>query len=161
MKNITKALAALSLSAMMGITSLGSASAMPLPSVATPTQVSDVQSVQWDRRDWRERRDRREWREERRDRREWRERRAGYYGGHRGYRDYRRGYRRHSDGFWYPLAAFGAGAIIGGAVTSQPRVSGGGSHQQWCANRYRSYRAYDNTYVPRAGVRAQCNSPYN
>ncbi|WP_234717063.1 BA14K family protein [Ensifer adhaerens] len=26
-------------------------------------------------------------------------------------------------------------------------------------SRYRSYRPYDNTYVSRAGVRAQCMSP--
>jgi hypothetical protein len=32
---------------------------------------------------------------------------------------------------------------------------------QWCLSNYRTYRASDNTYVPRAGVRAQCNSPYN
>ncbi len=44
----------------------------------------------------------------------------GYWNGHRGYRDYRRGYRRHNDGWWYPLAAFGAGAIIGGAIASPP-----------------------------------------
>lgn len=42
----------------------------------------------------------------------------GWYGGHRGYHDYRRGYRRHNDGYWYPLAAFGAGAIIGGALAA-------------------------------------------
>lgn len=46
--------------------------------------------------------------------------RPGYWHGHRGYRHYRHGYRRHNDGWWYPLAAFGAGAIIGGAI-SQPR----------------------------------------
>ncbi|WP_320202892.1 BA14K family protein [Agrobacterium rosae] len=39
--------------------------------------------------------------------------------------------------------------------------AGSSSHAEWCADRYRTYRAYDNTYVPRAGVRAQCNSPYN
>ncbi len=44
---------------------------------------------------------------------------------------------------------------------SQPSTSYGGSHEQWCANRYRTYRVSDNTYVPRVGVRAYCNSPYN
>ncbi|GAB1582143.1 BA14K family protein [Phyllobacterium phragmitis] len=89
--------------------------------------------------------------------------RPGYWGGHRGYRYYRHGYRRHHDGWWYPLAAFGAGAIIGGAIANQPtRVAPGYSsaHVQWCANRYRSYRAYDNTYQPYNGPRRQCYSPY-
>ncbi|MGV1870873.1 BA14K family protein [Agrobacterium rosae] len=58
------------------------------------------------------------------------------------------------------MAAFGAGALIGGAIGSTNRA-GSSSHAEWCADRYRTYRAYDNTYVPRAGVRAQCNSPYN
>jgi hypothetical protein len=88
--------------------------------------------------------------------------RRGYYHGHRGYRDHRPGYRRNTDGFWYPLAAFGAGAIIGGAITNQnqPRMTSS-RHVQWCADTYRTYRTSDNTYVPRAGVRTMCNSPYN
>ncbi|PKA40121.1 BA14K family protein [Rhizobium sullae] len=92
--------------------------------------------------------------------------RPGWYGGYRGYPYYRRGYREYN-GYWYPLAAFGAGAIIGGAIASQPRYvappaySGGGGHVAWCANRYRSYRAYDNTFQPYNGPRQQCYSPYN
>ena len=49
----------------------------------------------------------------------------GHYGGpphsrgYNGYEGYR--YRRHSDGLWYPLAAFGAGAVIGGAIATPPR----------------------------------------
>ncbi|MCB5203806.1 BA14K family protein [Neorhizobium sp. T786] len=89
--------------------------------------------------------------------------RGGSYRGHRGSREYRRGYRRHSDGWWYPLAAFGAGAIIGGAISNQPRPGQASSsrHVEWCMDRYRTYRALDNTYVPRAGERAQCSSPYS
>ncbi len=165
MRMFTKTISALSISTVLALTSLGSAVAMELPSSNAP-QMSAVQTVQFDeRREWRPQGERRDWRDRRdySDRREWRDRREGYYGGHRGYRDYRRGYRRHSDGLWYPLAAFGAGAIIGGAVASPPRrvYQSSGNHAQWCANRYRSYRAYDNTYVPSAGVRAQCVSPYN
>jgi hypothetical protein len=117
-----------------------------------------------DRRDWRRegRQDRREWRREaRRDRRDYR---RGYYRGHRGYRNYRPGYRRYDDGFWYPAGAFVAGAIIGGAIAnSQPEVviREGGDHTQWCYNRYRSYRAYDNTFQPNNGPRQQCYSPYD
>ncbi|MFN7027009.1 MAG: BA14K family protein [Pseudorhizobium sp.] len=98
------------------------------------------------------------------DRRGYRDRdRRGYYNGHRGSREQRRGYRRHSDGWWYPLAAFGAGAIFGGAAQGQsPRAQGyDRRHVQWCSNRYRNYRASDNSYVPRVGVRAQCQSPYS
>lgn len=42
----------------------------------------------------------------------------GYYHGYQGYRDRRPGYRRHSDGLWYPAAAFALGAIIGGALNN-------------------------------------------
>ncbi|MBN8934661.1 MAG: BA14K family protein, partial [Rhizobium pusense] len=34
------------------------------------------------------------------------------------------------------------------------------AHVNWCANRYRSYRAYDNTFQPYNGPRRQCVSPY-
>ncbi|WP_110753416.1 BA14K family protein [Phyllobacterium leguminum] len=87
--------------------------------------------------------------------------RPGYWGGYRGYRYYRPGYRRYNDGWWYPLAAFGLGAAI---IANQPtRVvpAYGSAHVQWCASRYRSYRAYDNTYQPYNGPRRQCYSPYS
>lgn len=85
--------------------------------------------------------------------------RYGWYNGHRGYSERRSGYRYHN-GYWFPLAAFGAGAIIGGAMQqAQPSYSGN-SHTSWCANRWRSYRAYDNTYQPNSGPRRQCVSPY-
>lgn len=90
--------------------------------------------------------------------------RPGYYGGYRGYRDYRPGYRYY-DGYWFPLGAFAAGAVIGGAIASQPPVavypgSYSPSHYSWCASRYRSYRASDNTFQPYNGPRQQCVSPY-
>ncbi len=34
------------------------------------------------------------------------------------------------------------------------------AHVNWCYNRYRSYRAYDNTFQPYYGPRRQCVSPY-
>lgn len=34
------------------------------------------------------------------------------------------------------------------------------NHQQWCRDRYRSYRSSDDTYVDRGGVRQTCNSPF-
>lgn len=33
-------------------------------------------------------------------------------------------------------------------------------HQRWCYDRYRSYRAWDNTFQPYGGPRQQCWSPY-
>jgi hypothetical protein len=92
--------------------------------------------------------------------------RRGWYGGYRGYPGYRSGYRYY-DGYWFPLAAFGAGALVGGAIASQPRYvapapSAGINprHVAWCESRYRSYRAYDNTFQPNRGGRQQCYSPY-
>lgn len=107
----------------------------------------------------------------------------GEWNGYRGAHGPRDGYRRGPDGWWYPLAAFAAGAIIGGAVAqpdddapppprdrmpppprgaqfSERRVELSPDHYAWCAKRYRSYRASDNSYVPRAGIRAECESPY-
>ena len=94
--------------------------------------------------------------------------RRGWHNGHRGYRHHRHGYRRHSDGWWYPLAAFGAGAIIGGAIANdgyaRPRARYEGSinprHIDWCYARYRSYREYDNSFQPNYGPRRECLSPY-
>lgn len=115
----------------------------------------------WDRRDrnWDRRWDRRDRNWDRRI-----ERRGGhaYWRGHRGYREHRPGYRRHGD-FWFPLAAFATGAIIGGALANDrppPRVYRGDAHVRWCYERYRSYRAYDNTFQPYNGPRRQCISPY-
>jgi hypothetical protein len=34
------------------------------------------------------------------------------------------------------------------------------AHVAWCYDRYRSYRAYDNTYQPLRGPRRECRSPY-
>jgi hypothetical protein len=80
----------------------------------------------------------------------------GWYNGHRGYRHRREGYREYN-GWWFPAAILG-GAIIGNAIVNQP--SRGSSHVQWCYDRYRSYRASDNTFQPYNGPRQQCVSPY-
>lgn len=86
---------------------------------------------------------------------------GAYWNGHRGYREYRPGYRRHGDN-WFPLAAFATGALITGAIVNSEnnRVSVGNSHVQWCYDRYKSYRASDNTFQPYGGPRQECRSPY-
>jgi len=94
--------------------------------------------------------------------------RPGYWNGHRGYNGPRNGYRRHNDGYWYPLAAFGVGALLGGAIANQSGgrevAPPGGSlpvqHLRWCEDRYRSFRASDNSFQPYEGPRRQCVSPY-
>ncbi len=150
-------IAPLALSVAMFATSFAPAGAFTGPRHAQIAQLGqDGEVVQYRRRegDWR-RRDGDDWR-----RREgfYRRGNEAYYNGHRGYYERRRGYRQYN-GAWFPLGAFAAGAIIGGAVADRP-VRYGGSHVEWCANRYRSYRAYDNTYQRYNGPRRLCNSPY-
>nr|WP_040878241.1 BA14K family protein [Kaistia granuli] len=91
--------------------------------------------------------------------------RPGHWQGHQGYRDPRPGYRRGNDGWWYPLAAFGVGALLGGAIANQPQEVApphlSSNHLRWCEDRYRSYRASDNSFQPYEGPRQQCRSPYN
>lgn len=145
----TRFLSAVGLSAAVFVTSLMPAEAMvPIP-VQKPVQAitTNVETVQYrDRRaDWRRGYHRRNG--------------YSYYNGHRGYREYRPGYRRHN-GVWFPLAAFATGAIVGGAISNNNTVRYGGSHVEWCQNRYRSYRVSDNTFQPNNGPRRQCNSPY-
>lgn len=87
--------------------------------------------------------------------------------GHRGWRYPRRGWYEY-DGWWFPPAAFALGTILGSIIVNPPptyryRYSGDylpPEHVWWCDRTYRTYRRYDNTFVPRVGVRAQCASPY-
>ncbi len=145
-----KTVAATALAAVMAITTIVPAQAFPVPPLTNPTQVEKVQYIDgFGRRHWGPPRDR-----------------YHYWHGHRGYRDYRPGYRRHDDGWWYPLAAFGLGAaIIGGMAAQQaPRPQVGVAmpvdHVRWCQARYRSYDAYSNTFQPNRGPRRPCVSPY-
>ena len=106
----------------------------------------------------------REYRERRRDNRRgfYRHNNRGYYNGHRGYRNHRRGYRQHN-GFWFPPAAFALGAIIGGAIDNGRVVRPGSmnpQHVRLCHQKYRSYRASDNTFQPYHGPRKQCRTRY-
>lgn len=153
-----KKIGILFLAAVTAFTAYAPAQAMPFPTVPV-SQASDVQTV--DHRGWHGHRHR--------PRHGWRRHghRHGWYNGHRGYNYRRHGYRRHNDGWWYPLGAFGAGMIIGGAIAqpryAEPRYAAPGlpsSHVNWCYDRYRSYRAADNSYQPYGGPRQQCYSPY-
>ena len=173
MRKLLSGLCATTLAASFAIASAVPVNAVPLVVPKAPVAQSNIIQVQGgevtERQEWRlrrafrreARRDRRDFREFRRAIRRDRDDRYGWYRGYRGYRDYRRGYRRHGD-FWFPAAAFIAGAIIGGALSSPPRrVYAGNAHVQWCYDRWRSYRAWDNTYQPYYGPRRQCISPYS
>ena len=91
------------------------------------------------------------------------------------------------DRFVGGVVGFAAGALIGSAIASQPRVVYGPryygprharrihvaprrvsrrrnfarAHARWCVNTYRSYRRWDNTFQPYRGARQACLSPYN
>ena len=71
---------------------------------------------------------------------------------------YRRpGFTYHYDGYYYSNPWWlGPGAGNGAAPPSQQPAA----HVEWCSNRYRSYDVATDTYVPRIGVRARCDSPY-
>lgn len=86
-----------------------------------------------------------------RDDRHWNGNNRRYYGDR-----YR--YRRYDNNNGAAIGGLVTGAIIGGIIASQPRVRsyGATSHADYCYSRYRSYRAYDNTYQPNYGPRRQC-----
>lgn len=91
-------------------------------------------------------------------RRNWR--RNNWHGGHGGWGW---GGSGIALGFGIPLA-YGLYGGYGGYYdepTYRPRRAYGGStHVEWCYNRYRSYREWDNTYQPYHGPRRLCYSPY-
>lgn len=159
MRILSKHLPMLAMLVAAGLTNVTPAAAMPRPAApAAAPAASDVVNVQY--------RDRYMGEGNRYARRGYYEDGPRYYRGHRGYREYRRGYRQHN-GYWFPLAAFAAGAIIAGAVAAPPaprRVYSGGGlnprHYDWCAGRYRSYDGRSNTFQPYHGPRQQCYSPY-
>lgn len=100
-----------------------------------------------------------------------------YYNGHRGYRNHRRGYRQYY-GWWFPPAAFTYRyrvlppqryitppplVIVPPTVAPAAPLYGSylsPAHYQWCDQRYRSYRAVDNSFQPYHGPRRACVSPY-
>ena len=94
----------------------------------------------------------------------------GYDNRHRRSQSYRAP-RRQSSG--PDLGSAIVGAIIGGIIVNQvqqsrqfrapagqSRIYLSQNHVNWCVNRWRSYRASDNSYQPYNGPRRICNSPY-
>ena len=117
---------------------------------------------------WRWRNRDRGWRHDR----QWR----GDWGDRRWHNDRWRGdgwrYRRHYRDNYIGLGGFGLGLGLGLAApryydeyyvprrTYRTYRGLSSAHVRWCSARYRTYRAWDNTYVPRLGYRAICRSPY-
>ncbi|MCG7391623.1 BA14K family protein [Microvirga sp. ACRRW] len=146
---------------------ISASNAAPLLVVKPEASSRDLKQAQFRRNDDRSRFERPRY--ERRFDRPRFERRGdwSYYNGHRGYREYRRGYRQYN-GWWFPPAAFVAGAIIGGAIVNQPVIARpayapvrlSAAHVNWCGSRWKSYRVSDNSYQPLSGPRQVCVSPY-
>jgi len=143
----TSLCAAVALSFALGGAVPATAAAVPMPQA--PVVKSDLVQVQ----------NRRHRDDDRRNRFERRGDRA-FYNGHRGYRHHRPGYRQHN-GWWFPPAAFIAGAIIGGGMANQQPHRLSAAHVRWCQERWRSYRVSDNSYQPFNGPRRACVSPYS
>lgn len=155
-----KRLAIFALSLAAVATSIPPAMAFP-PAVTAGVEASQVQPVQY------------------------RHYGGGYHGG-----GYYHGHHHDSGDDWaWALGGLATGAIIGGLL-AQPRYYGpgyydegyygptydapryyapryyrqtyygGSAHTRWCYARYRSYRAYDDTFQPYYGPRQVCVSPY-
>lgn len=108
----------------------------------------------WDRRDWR--RNDYTWNDRRAWRRDWRRHhRRDYWGGGSGF--------VLGLGLGVPLGYYGGGYYNEPVYRPRNRVyrGGGSAHVEWCYSRYRSYRAWDNTWKPYQGPRRQCFSPYS
>lgn len=143
----------------------------PMPPTAPATPNSPISSQilpvgEGYTNEWRWRRSNRNWHHDNYDRRNWNRRewhrrnwdRRGWYP-----RDHYRHYG--GSGFYFGLGGFGMGlgAPVYRSYVAPRRVYRYGpanAHVQWCYARYRSYRAYDNTFQPNRGPRRQCRSPY-
>lgn len=56
--------------------------------------------------------------------------------------------------------AFSGGAAASASASSMSLSTEEIQHVTWCATRYQSYHATDNTYQTKQGARAECQSPY-
>jgi len=91
----------------------------------------------------------------------------GILNGQKGYRYHRPGYRRHTDGWWYPQKAFdqeAENAADGGKKDADKALAKKldlpAAHVHWCQENYRSYRVEDNTFQPYEGDRKPCRSAF-
>ncbi|MCL6229087.1 BA14K family protein [Bartonella bilalgolemii] len=98
--------------------------------------------------------------------------------GFKGYRHYRHGYRKYSDGWWYPEKAFVAytssdvknmplkiistqkDKFITSFALEKKELWNVKEHIAYCKAHYRSYTQNDNSYQPFHGPRKQCFSSF-
>jgi len=162
----------LALGLVAGLAAPSFAGPMPqiTPSAPASATVPDVTQVRdsWaggnDRWMWRHR----DWRGDGWRHREWRHR-GWDDDGWRHHRHWRyRHHRRHFDSGVFLGLGRGIPAYnyyVAPRYYASPRRyyyrGGGSAHVRWCYNRYRSYRASDNTFQPYDGPRRQCYSPYS
>ncbi|RWC29465.1 MAG: BA14K family protein [Mesorhizobium sp.] len=91
-------------------------------------------------------------------------------------RHHYRGGRYYDDGAGAAILGLGLGLGLGSMYNNYNYYDGppprryyrtyrtqrvSSAHVRWCYNRYRSYRAWDNTFQPYGGPRQQCWSPYS
>lgn len=95
----------------------------------------------------------------------------GEWNGFKGYRHHRSGYKKHTDGWWYPEAAFQPGVSADNSNAKPKKTTRKQqkddekpwlikSHIDYCAAKYKSYKSFDNSYQPLEGSRKQCLSRY-
>ncbi|ASY63530.1 immunoreactive 14 kDa protein BA14k [Sinorhizobium sojae CCBAU 05684] len=87
----------------------------------------------------------------------------GYYDGPTYYRPRYRAQRYYAPSYYAPsyyAPRYYAPRYYAPRYYRQTYYSGGNAHVRWCFARYRSYRAYDNTFQPYYGPRRPCVSPY-
>jgi len=125
-----------------------SATALPGFALAAPVDASMVEEVRKHKRSNRSRRHSRRYDRHR-------------HGSRYSYR--RPGFDYFYDGYyyaspWWVGPGFGIGVTVP-VYPTVPQVYLPPAHIQWCS-RYRTYDPLTDTYVPRIGVRARCQSPY-
>ena len=72
-------------------------------------------------------------------------------------------HRRYYDNYFdVPTPRYSGQRRIGGnpATGGSSRLKAAQNHSDWCASRYRSYRASDDTFQPFEGPRKHCLSPF-
>lgn len=95
----------------------------------------------------------------------------GELNGFKGYRHHRTGYKKHTDGWWYPEAAFEPGAQADSNTIKLKKAAQKSkkeenqpwlikNHVDYCSAKYKSYISSDNSYQPYEGPRKQCVSRY-
>lgn len=162
--SIKAGLLALGLAAGLSAPTFAGPMPQTVPSVPSTTSAPEILPVRegWAGTQQREmywpRNNRRHWNGERwRHHNDWRRDRWRH---HNNWRRHHRHY--NGSGIYFGLGALGIGpAYDYYAPRRTYRVyRGSNAHVRYCYNRYRSYRASDNTFQPYNGPRRQCRSPY-